>query len=47
MWMMGIQRIEKTRTEEIRGVVNISKKIREGRLRLLGHVERKTEEDVK
>ncbi len=48
-WMMGIKRIEKMRTEEIRarpGVANISEKIREARLRWLDHVERKTEEDV-
>ena len=48
-WMMGIKRIEKFTTEEIRsrpGVANISEKIREERLRWLGHVERKTEEDV-
>ena len=41
--------IEKIRTEEIRaisGVANISKNIREARLRWLGHVERKTEQDV-
>ena len=47
--MIGIKKIEKTRTEEIRarpGVVNISEKIREARLRWLGHVERKAEEDV-
>ena len=46
---MGIKRIEKIRTEEIRareGVANISEKIREAKLRWLGHVERKTEEDV-
>ena len=46
---MGIKRIGKIRTEEIRaraGVANISEKIREVRLRWLGHVERKTEEDV-
>ena len=46
---MGIKRIEKIRNEEIRaraGVANISEKIREARLRWLGHVERKTEEDV-
>ena len=45
-WMMGIKRIEKIRTEEIRawaGVANISETIREARLR---HVERKTEEDA-
>ena len=46
---MGIKRIEKIRTEEIRareGVANISEKIREAKLRWLGHVERKTEDDV-
>ena len=46
---MGIQRVEKIRNEEIRaraGVANISEKIREARLRWLGHVERETEEDV-
>ena len=46
---MGIKRIEKIRNEEIRaraGVANICEKIREARLRWLGHVERKTEEDV-
>ena len=48
-WMMGLKRIGKIKNEEIRateGVVNISEKIREARLRWLGHVERKTEEDV-
>ena len=43
-WMMGIKRIEKIGTEEIRAtadVANISEKIREARLRSLGHVERK------
>ena len=47
--MMGIKRIEKIRTEEIRSrvcVANMSEKVREARLRWLGHVERKTEEDV-
>ena len=47
-WMMGIKRIEKIRTEEIRareGVANISEKTREARLRWLGQVERKAEED--
>ena len=42
-------RIEKTRNEEIgarAGLENISEKIREARLRLLGLVERKTGEDV-
>ena len=46
---MGIKRIEKTRTEEITpraGVRIASETIREARLRWLGHVERKTEEDV-
>ena len=46
---MGIKRIEKIRTEEIRaraGVANISEKIREARLRWLGHEERMTEDDV-
>ena len=41
--------IEKIRTEEIRareGVANTSEKMIEVRLRWLGHVERKTEEDV-
>ena len=48
-WMMGIKRIEKIRTEEIRaksGVANVSEKIREVRLRWLGYVERKTEGDL-
>ena len=39
---MGMKRIEKIRTETIRemaGVTNISKKIKETRLRWLGHVE--------
>ena len=48
-WMMAIKRIEKIRNEEIGargGVANISEKIREVRLRWLGHVERETEEDV-
>ena len=38
-----------SRNEEIRArasVANISENIREARLRLLGHEERKTEEDV-
>ena len=46
---MGIKRIEKIMNEEIRGrpgVTNISQKIREARPRWLGHVERKTAEDV-
>ena len=44
-----MKRIEKIRNEEIRaraGVANISKKIREAKLRWLGHVDRKTDEDV-
>ena len=48
-WVMGIKRIEKIMNEEIRaraGVANVSMKIREERLRWLGHVERKTEDDV-
>ena len=48
-WMMGINRIERIIKEEIRastGVTNISDKIREARLRWLGHVERKREEVV-
>ena len=48
-WMTGIKRIEKIRNEEIRaraGVANISEKTRVARLRRLGHVERKTEEDI-
>ena len=48
-WMMGIKRIEKTRTEEIRpraGVRMVSEKIREARLRWLGHVKRETTGDV-
>ena len=46
---LGIKRIEKIRNEEIRpraGVAKISEKIREARLRMLGRVERKNEEDV-
>ena len=48
-WMMGIKRIAKTRNEEIRateGETNKSETIREARLRWLGSVDRKTEEDV-
>ena len=48
-WITGIKWVEKIGTEEIRtraGVANISEKIREARLRWLGHVERKTEEDI-
>ena len=47
-WMMGIKRIEKMRNEEIRaraGTANINIS-REARLIWLGHVERKTDEDV-
>ena len=47
--MMGIKRIVMIWTEEIRartGVANISEKIIDARLRWLGRVERKTEEDV-
>ena len=47
--IMGIKRIEKIRNEEIRarsGVANISGNLREARVGWLGHVERKTEEDV-
>ena len=46
---MGTGMIEKIRNEEIRArtcVANISERIREAKLRWLGHVERKTEEDV-
>ena len=46
---MGIKRIERIRNEEIRaraGEANISEKLRETKLRWLGHVERKAEEDV-
>ena len=48
-WMIGRKRTEKIRNEEIitrAGVENISETIREERLRWLGHVERKSEEDV-
>ena len=47
--MMGIKRIEKIRNEEIRArarVANASEKIGRARLRWLGIVVRKTEEDV-
>ena len=46
---MGIKIIEKIGNEETRattGVTNINQKIREARLRWLGHVERETEENV-
>ena len=46
---MGIRCSDNIRTEEIRaraGVANIGEKIRDARLRWLGHVERKTEDDV-
>ena len=45
----GIKRIEKIRIEEMRArasVANISETTREARLRWLGHVERKSEEEV-
>ena len=48
-WMRGLKRIEKIRKGEISaraGVANIRGKIREAKLRWLGHVERQTEEDV-
>ena len=47
--MMGITRNEKIRNEEIRaraGMANISEKITDASLGWLGHVKRKTEEDV-
>ena len=47
--MLGIKRVEKIGNEEIGArecVANISEKIIEVRVRWLGHVERKTEEDV-
>ena len=46
---MGIKRIDKIRTKEIRArvsVAHMTENIREVRLRWLGHVERKTEQDV-
>ena len=48
---MGINRIEKIRNEDIRARADVAniiyyEKIREARQRWLGHVERKTEEDV-
>ena len=48
-WMMAKKKIEKNRIEEIRaraGVANITEKIREATVRWLGHVERKTDEDI-
>ena len=48
-WMIGMKRIEKIRNEEIRaraGVANTSEKIREARLRWLGHVERNTDDHI-
>ena len=45
----GIKRIENIRIEEMRareGVADISETIREARLRWLGDVERKSEDDV-
>ena len=47
--MQGSKRIEKIRNEELRtraGVANTSEKMIEARPRCLGHVERKTEEDM-
>ena len=44
--VMGIKRIEKTRNEDIRaraGMANTSEKIREARLRWLGHLGTNTE----
>ena len=44
-WSMGINRVENTVAEEIKAwayVANISEKIREARLRWLGHLERNT-----
>ena len=44
-WMIGTKRIGKIRAEELRArdaVANTSEKIREARLKWLGHVERKT-----
>ena len=49
-WMVGIKRIEKIWTEEIRAracVANTSEKIREAILRWLGLVDRKTEEQIR
>ena len=46
---MGIKSSGKIRNDEMRtraGVANVSENIREARLRRLGHVERKTEEDL-
>ena len=48
-WMMGRKRLENIRNEGIRaraGVGNISEKTREAKQIWLGHVERKTEEDI-
>ena len=42
----GIKSFEKTRTVEIRAVVEMATSIREARLGWLGHVERKTENEV-
>ena len=44
-----MKRIEKIRNEEIRaraGVANTREKIREARLRWLGHVERNTDDHI-
>ena len=43
---MGMQRIEKIMNEAIRVRANISETMREAILNWLGHVARKTEEDV-
>ena len=48
-WMLGIRRIEKIRNKNIRvraRVINVKEKIRETRLRWLGHIERKEKEAV-
>ena len=47
--MMNIKSVEKIRNEEVRamaGVTDVSEIIRVARQRWIGHVERKTEEDV-
>ena len=46
-WMLGIRRVEKSRKEDIRvraRVINVRVKMRETRLRGLGHIERKEKE---
>ncbi len=48
-WVMGVERVEKIRNEEIKArtcVENIIEKIREARLRRLDHIQRHSEEDV-